>query len=436
MKACFLFSIISLLMTPAVVFPQWQQLNCSNQSDVQCFAVDSSSAGPDSTVIFAGTWGDGVFRSLDQGETWTQINAGLADLYINTLAVIRSRTNQSELFAGTNFGLFISTNDGANWIEADSGLTNMTLCSVASVDTVLVAGTWGDGIFRSTDNGKSWSQQSSMLAGKFITSIITCPTRDGSGRSGLFAATDNSGVFLSSDKGVTWTFVSGGIYGYIHSLAISVTPADTTLFVARDGIGVYCTANYGKKWTLKRTGLTNWSTMSFAMDRTPTDTTLILATWGSGVFLSHDNAANWTAVDTGLSDPYVWSICVGPSSGAGRYLFAGTNDHGIWRRPMSELAAEVRATVGENSKLFSLNQNYPNPFNPSTVISYQLPVNSQVTLKVYDVLGREVATLVNARQTPGEHSVTFDARNLPSGIYFYRISAGGYTATRKMLLVK
>lgn len=84
----------------------------------------------------------------------------------------------------------------------------------------------------------------------------------------------------------------------------------------------------------------------------------------------------------------------------------------------------------------ALNQNYPNPFNPTTVIRYQLQAVSHVILTVYDVLGRKVATLANGRESAGVHSVTFDAGRLPSGVYFCRLSTGGKTAVRKMLLVK
>ncbi len=87
-------------------------------------------------------------------------------------------------------------------------------------------------------------------------------------------------------------------------------------------------------------------------------------------------------------------------------------------------------------KHFALEQNYPNPFNPTTLISYQLPVASTVSLKVYDVLGREVATLVNEQQEVGAYSVTFNANALSSGIYFYRLQAGNFVATKKMMLVK
>jgi hypothetical protein len=85
---------------------------------------------------------------------------------------------------------------------------------------------------------------------------------------------------------------------------------------------------------------------------------------------------------------------------------------------------------------YALGQNYPNPFNPSTIINYQIPNDGQVTLKVYDVLGREVKTLVNEFKQVGRYSVTLDASSLATGVYFYRITSGNYVSTKKMLLMK
>jgi len=87
-------------------------------------------------------------------------------------------------------------------------------------------------------------------------------------------------------------------------------------------------------------------------------------------------------------------------------------------------------------KAYALDQNYPNPFNPSTVISYQLPVSGDVSLKVFNVLGREVATLVDQRVSAGQHQVSFDASTLSSGMYFYTLQTDGFSKTRKMLLIK
>ena len=85
---------------------------------------------------------------------------------------------------------------------------------------------------------------------------------------------------------------------------------------------------------------------------------------------------------------------------------------------------------------YSLFQNYPNPFNPTTTISYSLPRESLVTLKIFDILGREVATLVNRRQTAGEYSAEWDGRNMPSGVYLSQFSAGRYSETRCMLIIR
>jgi hypothetical protein len=85
---------------------------------------------------------------------------------------------------------------------------------------------------------------------------------------------------------------------------------------------------------------------------------------------------------------------------------------------------------------YTLEQNYPNPFNPATIISYKLPISSLVTIKVYDVLGREMQILVNEYQSAGIHSVTFNAGNLPGGVYFYKLRAGNYIAEKKLLLLK
>jgi hypothetical protein len=85
---------------------------------------------------------------------------------------------------------------------------------------------------------------------------------------------------------------------------------------------------------------------------------------------------------------------------------------------------------------FSLTQNYPNPFNPTTVITYSIPKESNVKLKVYNILGKEVATLVNSNQKAGEYNISFNAAKLASGVYFYTISAGSFNSTKKMILMK
>jgi hypothetical protein len=103
-----------------------------------------------------------------------------------------------------------------------------------------------------------------------------------------------------------------------------------------------------------------------------------------------------------------------------------------------ELSMDDVSGVEEKNKQFdfALNQNYPNPFNPSTTISYQIPVTSRVSLKVYDIIGNEVAALVNEVKPAGKYETTFNAADLPSGIYFYQLKTNGYNKVRKMILLR
>jgi hypothetical protein len=168
-------------------------------------------------------------------------------------------------------------------------------------------------------------------------------------------------------------------------------------------------------------------------------TNLFAGTYGDGVFLSTNSGTSWAPVDSGLADPRVQALAV-----AGNNLLAGTLYQSVWRRPLSEMITAVPPPSMVTPRQFALDQNYPNPFNPTTAISYQLSAVSKVELVVYDMLGREVATLVHEVKQPGTYSVHFDGSHLASGAYFYRLQArsgdggraGSFTETRKLVLLK
>lgn len=103
---------------------------------------------------------------------------------------------------------------------------------------------------------------------------------------------------------------------------------------------------------------------------------------------------------------------------------------------LSTVATSVEETDDGSPDAFSLAQNYPNPFNPTTTISFSIPSPNHVRLEVFDLLGRKVATLVNALKPAGQHSVEFNAGNLPSGLYVYRLQAGSFTDMKRMLFLK
>ena len=96
------------------------------------------------------------------------------------------------------------------------------------------------------------------------------------------------------------------------------------------------------------------------------------------------------------------------------------------------MSINTRAVVN----VYDLKQNYPNPFNPSTTIIYQIPQSSFVTLNIYDVLGNEIETLINEEKQTSTYEITWNAENLPSGVYFYQLKAGDFVETKKMVLMK
>lgn len=138
---------------------------------------------------------------------------------------------------------------------------------------------------------------------------------------------------------------------------------------------------------------------------------------------------SFRAAPLSANTKYYWHVCA-----------MNASDTGDYSAPASITTGDsVETGVDEFERVplsFRLSQNFPNPFNPTTVIRYRLPVTSNVTLNVYDVLGREVSKLVEGRQNPGEHSVTFNAAGLPSGVYFYRLSAGTFVKTMKLMIMK
>jgi hypothetical protein len=158
-------------------------------------------------------------------------------------------------------------------------------------------------------------------------------------------------------------------------------------------------------------------------------TNLFAGTFG-GVFLSTNNGTSWTAASTGLTNTYVSALAV-----SGTNLFAGTNG-GVWRRPLSEMITSVERLSTDLPTHFSLDQNYPNPFNPATTISFSLPTESFVSLKVFDALGREVSILLSKELAAGKYSLQWNAAGLASGVYFYRLHAREFVETKKLILLR
>ncbi len=152
----------------------------------------------------------------------------------------------------------------------------------------------------------------------------------------------------------------------------------------------------------------------------------------SSMTFSTDSGNNWSYADTLPVKANITSLLTD-----GENVYAALYQKGVWRRPIREIVNGIQIDKPHAMPVsYSLKQNYPNPFNPATTITYTLAEENKVSLKVFDILGNDVATLVNRIESGGSHSVSFVANNLPSGIYFYSLRAGSYSETKKMLLLK
>jgi len=343
-----------------------------------------------SGTIFAGTNGAGVFRSTDDGVSWRQTNNGLTTISINSIATDLS----GGIYVGGYGVLFKSTDAGANWVRASQGITDTKVNSIiCGADGTLYAGTSPAGIFRSTDGGSTWSQANNGLTNTNVTSLAT--TGDG----GILAGTSGSGVYRSSDRADSWSQLGG--------------------ILREDSVSLVAVNSVGKIFAVTT------SRWIYYSDSSSHSTSVMTS---HSVYYSTDNGATWSNVDSTETDVQVLAF---DTSG---YLLGGTNGKGVLKSNHSTLT-DVALRLTEPSK-FYLYQNYPNPFNASTTIVYRIPTGGFVALKVYDVLGREVRRLVTERQGTGEHSVVFDATGLPSGVYFYRLTAPGVNEIKKMLMDK
>ena len=467
----------------------WTAVNTGlTNTYVRSLAVSPASGGS-GTNLFAGTDGDGGFLSTNNGGSWSAVNNGLAETSVSTLASVGTYLfagtrengvslstndgiswepmnkgmtqssvsaivpNGSSLFAGTSGGLFVSADSGAGWTLVNNGMPASSVSAlVVSPDgtggTNLFAGT-GDlsggtgGLFRSTDNGMSWSALNNGLPNTPVGALGTSP--NGKGGSNLFVST--WGVFLSTNNGTSWTAANTPFLGFIAFAASPDgegrrvdSPSGTNLFAGTYGGGAYLSKNNGTSWSAVNNGLQDSVVNAFSISPNGTGGTNLFAGTGGnyipgsgGVFLSTNNGANWNAVSSGFpTGIHVFSLAV-----RGSYLFAGSNGAGVWRRPLSEMITSAEQTTsGDVPKGFVLEQNYPNPFNPTTKIQFSIITSQFTVLKVFDLLGREVATLVNEELKPGSYERTFDASNLSSGVYVYRLQAGTSVSTRKLMLVR
>ena len=323
--------------------------------------------------------------------------------------------SDGRLYAASAAGLFYLPDKGNSW---NILLQQWTYAITQASDGSEYSGTSG-GILKEMGGTDIWAfVQPIGLPGTNIYSLALGPVNN------VYAGTSLNGVFMSSDGGTFWT--QSGISSPMIFYSVRTLDVDDNgrIFAGTDTAGAFTSSDQGVNWT-HISSIAGKSVTCFALNN---PSTYFAGTSDHGIFISTDRGLNWLSENNGLSDSSVLSFAFDRSG----TLHTGTSK-GMYT------STGVTNRIDGNSKVpsaYSLLQNYPNPFNPSTVISYQLPVNSIVTLKVYDVF-RETCEYVD-RRAPNrwDHSATFNGSSLPSGVYFYRLHAGDYAETKKMMFVK
>ncbi len=419
---------------------------------------------------------DGIYKSTDGGDSWVKksngITIGPGALYEFTESIFEYN---GSLFTGAWNGLYSSADGAENWMITNVSGEGIGAKNFTEHDGILFAAreSINDPIgYKSTDSGVAWQD----LTG------ISLPTITFFSEPPILWAGTIAGVWLSTDDGLTWQIRNNGLTSDPYSSSIIRINGVLITSLKFGGSGVYRSLDDGLNWEAIGEGLPFLNSIEdlFVLNNK------ILAATSDGIwqrdvsevpvelssFIANvkGNAVmlNWiTATETNnkgfeiqkstvssqRSVPVKWEK-IGFVTGFGTttepksYSFTDNKvSPGTYSYRLKQINFDGSFEYSSNVNVvvnipieFSLSQNYPNPFNPSTIINYSLNNPGLITLKIFDSIGKEVATLVNEKQSAGDHSVIFNAYNgktrLASGIYFYKLKSGESTAIKKFILMK
>lgn len=372
------------------------------------------------SALFAAT-PNGVYKSVDQGETWVESNNGLANSSGNIPNVFSLTSSGEIVFAGTeNYGMYKSVDNGATWTAVNNGLYmggEQDVISTKASGSTLFAGTYGWGIFRSTDGGNNWVQTITGLAHQVVESIAFMGTD-------VYCSQWN-GISKSTDNGTTWISVGDVAVG-IYQLAV----VGNTLYAGGSGsIGVIKSMDGGQTWVSVNNGISDLDIRSLIAHEN-----VVVAGTNSGAFVSYDEGLSWTLLNDGFANPApdIQSLIIKDND-----LFAGTLYQSVWKRSDLEIdVTSVNELAGKSSGTIELNQNIPNPSTGITSISFDLPESGKVSLKVYNLLGAEIACLADGFKPAGKYKIEFATTDLSEGVYIYMLDAGDSRVAKRMSVMK
>lgn len=393
-KITYILIILCYLLS-GKIYSQWQQVFFNELPHLETHE----------NAIFAATGLNGLYLSTNNGSNWLQTS-------LNNVSIISMTSFGNNIFAGSNItGVYLSTNSGLNWNQ--TSLNNRQIHALTTSGNSIFAGTEDYGIYISTNNGMNWTQTS--LNNRDVHSFLV------SGND-IFAGTGLNGVYKSTNNGLNWVQTS-----FNTRTVYDMVSFGNTIVAGTAVYGVYRSTNNG----------VNWTQMAFnnkTIYRLEISGNSIFAAAENGLYLSTDYGLTWVQRNEGFNYGIFYSV-----NALNGYLFIGAtvngSNHGGFKRPLSEFTG-VSLVPSEIPNSYLLLQNYPNPFNPVTNIEFQIPKSSNVKLAVYDMTGKELEVLINKNLSAGIYRYDWDASKYSSGVFFYTITAGDFTETRKMILIK
>ena len=386
----------------------WDQLTYS----ISHFIISAIST--QSTNIVVGVSDGGVYATTDGGLNWYQNSLFETEYYYDVKKL--SESSDGKIFAAVDGyqiykSLYMSTNEGLSWSSKGPFLEyGATSVHVDGNDRILL------GEFKkihfSTDFGSTWTSTILYTAASYIYSIAT------KSNNLVFAGTYHNGVFRSTDNGSTFNFC-GIPSGQVFALLVD----NLGYIYAGCSSNLYRSTDDGSTWEISNQGMGVATVRDLKLFSQDT----ILAGTSSGFYFSADHGNSWNQLNNGLPSNFIPALAVYSNN----HIYCCTPE-AIFKLT-GQIPVEVEIPLVNE---FSLSQNYPNPFNPTTKIKYSVNSTQQVKLIVYNLLGREIATLINEEKSAGTYEVEFNAANLPSGIYFYKLKSGNYISTKKMILIR
>jgi len=366
-----------------------------------------------------------LFLSHDDGTNWVEITAnfpsGARFTFMagnNTRVFVAFDTLSAGNVRSGN--LYYSDDEGTTWVNTGEVAGANTFDYIAVDGENIYVHSGSNKILRSEDNGNTWTQLSAPERGNLIAFVGT----------DLYFGTDH-GLHKSTDKGENWTQVPG-IPG-----TFSITSTDEAIYIGTSP-KIHKSTDNGTTWEVKDNGFptggidTKWI---FAEGST-TVASSYRANFSAGISISNDGGETWSAFNEGFpSVPKIGSFVK-----HNNYLYAAASvalfqNGGIYKCAITDLTTAIEQ-INSLPQKFTLEQNYPNPFNPETKIKFTLPAAGHTELIIFNIQGEEVASLINETLNAGSYSYNWNANGMPSGIYFCRMNFDGNSLVQKMILMK